>query len=108
MAKPNATPPEMAASLERERSDRARVLAAYRKIANRVVLRGTIKPGKETFAAFTLPVGFRPSKAIGLTVKTGQPPYCGGLAILTNGQVAIYAPPTSAAVDLEACGFYLD
>lgn len=82
--------------------------AQYRKIANQVVLRGTIKPGKETFAAFTLPLGFRPSKASGQTVKTGVAPYCGGLAFLTNGEVAIYAPAIALAVDLEECHFWLD
>ena len=72
----------------------------YRKVGDRVFLRGVMKNGTVGAAAFTLPVGFRPPAQV-QHQAAGTVEY---VDIATDGVVAPFTG-TNAAVVLDGCQF---
>jgi len=81
------------------------VTPAYRKVGNRVQLRGRITNGTGTSTtAFTLPAGYRPTTV--QTQPTATASSFNYVQIDTSGNVA---PTTSGSpVSLDALSFYID
>lgn len=68
---------------------------AYRKVGDEVQLRGLIGGGSLAVAAFTLPVGFRPTSSGLRFVTTSADAYASGL-IDSAGDLYLYVGATSA------------
>lgn len=62
-------------------------VAQYRKVGDRVEIRGVIKTGTIATAAFTLPVGFRPPANGDLTFATVSNALFGAITITAAGVV---------------------
>lgn len=80
--------------------------AAYRKIGDRVQLRGLVKSGTVGAAIFTLPVGFRPA---GQNIFAIQANEIGKrLDVSSIGGVSVVASATNGYVSLSGVTFIAD
>lgn len=76
---------------------------AYRKIGNRVQLRGLINAGTAN-AAFTLPTGFRPPQTVLLSgVNTAAT-----VTAVTIDSAGVYTPQQAQNHSLDGISFYTD
>lgn len=86
--------------------------AQYRRIGNRVSLRGLIKNGSiGAFAAFTLPAGFRPptrNSYDGYFACTGSNAYACVAVDGASGAVLVVAAVNNAWIDLSGVSFCTD
>lgn len=80
--------------------------AGFRKVASRVVLRGLIKPGSLSTAAFTLPAGYRPPQDRTFFVfsgSIGSPAV--GVVVITASSGAVTPTAGATVISLENIAF---
>jgi hypothetical protein len=77
-------------------------VAQYRRIGNRVFLRGSIAPG--TSSAFTLPVGFRPAATNLFPVLNGS----SGILQVTITSAGTVTPSSASTTNLGLIEFFVD
>ena len=85
--------------------DAANRPVGYTRRGGVVYLRGWIAAGTEAAAAFTLPVGFRPSQDQTFGVIAGGSATTGRVNVLANGQVVPVAPGTVSWAPLDTISF---
>lgn len=79
--------------------------AGYRKVGNKVMLKGLLKDGTMTLSMFVLPTGYRPTQTSIYAVNSGG--VFGSIYIQTDGNV--YAVVGSNAfISLDGIEFYID
>lgn len=80
------------------------VTPAYRKVGNRVQLRGRITSGTANTTAFTLPATYRPATNQSL-VSVSNTPAVNQVSVDTSGNVT---PQLSVTTSLDCVSFYID
>jgi hypothetical protein len=79
-------------------------VAQYRKIGDRVFVRGEVKNGSNNTPVFQFPVGFRPPASLYFPALVAGGVAGGFLTLTADGNLTI-TTPTTAQVGLDICNF---